>query len=160
MNTGTRTWTETDVRKVFENLQADLQMLATRTQAMDLEHATKCAHDVCLMAVVNCLSRVHIQLYDSKGRLKKAHLYSVEKAVLSDSQRPGGNRWPYIPDGSLRVIVEYSDSQTAEKLKNTGKLLLHWSPSGLAIDYAGMQRESNRLYTSNGYGLQRDTYVS
>ena len=36
----------TDIRKVFEHFQADLQMLALRTQAMELDHAQNCAEDV------------------------------------------------------------------------------------------------------------------
>ena len=159
MNTGTRTWTQTDVRQVFENLQADLQMLAIRTQAMDLEHARKYAHDIFLMAYAECLKHVHIQLYNSLGYLQKAHRYSVAEVVFSDSQRPGGNRWPCMPNGSLVVIVEYSDIPKAEKLKKSGNLHIPWSPSNLTTDYAGMRHDNNRTYTSNGYGLQRDTFV-
>lgn len=159
MNTITRTFTKTDIRRVFENLQADLQMLASRTRAMDIEYAKKYAHDILLMAFAGCLKRVHIQLYDSSGNLQKVHRFSVEEVVLSDTQRPGGNRWPCLPDGSLVVVVEYSDSEKAERLKKTGDLLIHWSPSDLSTDYAGMRHESNRIYSSNGYGLQRDTFT-
>ena len=72
MNTITRTYTRTDIRKVFENFQADLRMLAVRTQAMELDHAEKCAYDVCLMAQEQCLTRVHVQLYDSSGNLTQS----------------------------------------------------------------------------------------
>lgn len=160
MSTITQTYTRTDIRKVFENFQADLQMLAVRTQAMELERAQKCAYDVCLMAQEECLSCIHVQLYDSLGNLIKVHRYSVKKDILSDSQRPGGNRWPYLPDGSLCVIVEYSDSQKAEKLKGSGKLMLHWSPSSLSTDYSGMRNDGEKLYSSNSYGLRRDTFVN
>ena len=40
MSTMTQTHTRTDIRKVFENFQADLQMLAARTQAMELDPCT------------------------------------------------------------------------------------------------------------------------
>ena len=72
MSTMTQTYTRTDIRKVFENFQADLQMLAVRTQAMELDHARECAHDVCLMAQEECLKYVHIQLYDSAGKSHKS----------------------------------------------------------------------------------------
>ena len=160
MSTLTYTYTRTDIRKVFENFQADLQMLALRTQAMKLDHAQECAYDVCLMAQEECLRYVHIQLYDSAGNLIKVHRYSVEKDILSDSQRPGGNRWPCLPDGSLSVIVEYSDNQEAEKLKKSGKLKLYWSPSSLSTDYSGMRSDGDRLYSNNSYGLQRETFVN
>ena len=160
MNTITLSYTKTDIRQVFENLQADLQMLAIRTQAMDSDHAKKCAYDILQMAFAGCLKHVHLQLYDSLGHLKKVHRFSVKEVVLSESQRPGGNRWPCLPDGSLELIVEYSDNQAAEKLKNSGNLLLNWSSTDLSTDYTGMRRDSNRLYSSNGYGLQRDTFTN
>ena len=50
MQTITKTYTVTDIRIAFENFRADLQMLALRTQAMELDHARKCADDICLMA--------------------------------------------------------------------------------------------------------------
>ena len=159
MNTITRTYTRTDIRKVFENFQADLQMLAVRTQAMESDHAQLCAYDVCLMAQEECLRRVHVQLYDSDRNLIKVHRYSVEKDIISESERPGGNRWPFLPDGSLCVIVEYSDSQVAEKLNRSGKLKIRWSRSSLSTDYSGMQNDDGRLYSSSTYGLRRDTFA-
>lgn len=161
MSTVTQTYTKTDIRNVFENFQADLQMLAVRTQAMESDHAQKCAYDVSLMAQEECLECVHIQLYDSSENLIKVHRYSVEGDILSDSQRPGGNRWPCLPDGSLYMIVEYSDNQKAEKLKKSGKLKLTWGPSSLSINYSRMRSDGDgRLYSSNSYGLRRDTFIN
>lgn len=160
MSTITQTYTRTDIRKVFENFQADLQMLAVRTQAMELDLAQKFAYDICLMAIEKCLRYVHIQLYDSYGSLVKVHRYSVEEDILSDSQRPGANRWPCLPDGELHVIVEYSDTQKSEKLKKSGKLKIAWGPSSLSTDYSGMHSDGGRLYSSNGYGLRRETFVN
>ena len=160
MSTVTQTYTRTDICKVFENFQADLEMLALRTQAMESGHARKYAQDVCLMAQERCLESVHIQLRDSNGRLVKAHRYSVEEGTLSSSQRPGKNRWPCLPGGSLGVIVKYSDRQQAEQLKKSGKLLLCWSPSGLSTNYYGMQKDGDRSYSSNSYGLRRDTFTN
>ena len=160
MNTITQTYTRTDIRKVFENFQADLQMLAERTQAMELDHAQKCAYDVCLMAQEGCLRRVHVQLYNSSGNLLKVHRYSVKKDILSDSQRPGANRWPCLPDGILWVIVEYSNRWEFENLKKSRKLKIDWGPSSLSIDYSGMRKDDGRLYSSNCYGLWRDSFMN
>ena len=160
MSTITQTYTQTDIRKVFEHFQADLQMLALRTQAMELDHAQNCAEDVVLMAKKGCLEYVHIHLYDTYGNRIKVHRYSVEKNTLSDSQRPGGNKWPCLPDGNLCVIVQYSDAQQADKLKDSGSLKLNWTDSSLSTNYSGMQNDGERLYTSNSYGLRRDTFVN
>ena len=162
MNTITRTHTTTDIRKVLEKFQADLQMLAVRTQAMTLDHAQKCAHDISLMAQEKCLEHVHVQLRDTYGHLIRVHRYSVKEDILSDSQRPGENRWPCVPDGTLCVLVdvEYSDDQRLENLKRSGKLKLNWSTSFLSTNYSGMQNDGARLYSSNSYGWQRDTFVN
>ena len=160
MSTTTQTHTRTDIRKVFEPFQADLQMLAVRTQAMELDHARKCGDDISLMAQEQCLTNVHIQLFDSRGKLVRVHLYSVKEGVLSDSQRPGENRWPCLPDGTLRVIILYSDAHKLEELERSGKLKINWSPSNMSTDYSRMQKAGNRLYSSNSYGLLRDTFVN
>lgn len=160
MNTITQTYTRTDIRKVFEMFRAELEMLALRTQAMTLDHAEECAHDIDLMAQVKCLRYVHVQLRDIYGNLVKAHRYSVKEDILSDSQRPGGNRWPCLPGGTLHVLVDPSDDRSLEQLKRSGQLMIAWSPSPLSTNYSGMRNEGARLYSSNSYGLRRDTFVT
>ena len=160
MSTVTRTHTRTDVRVAFEMFAADLQMLALRTQAMTLEFAKDCAGDICLMAQAECLTHVHIQLRDSSDRLVRVHRYTVEQGVLSKSQRPGENRWPCLPSGTLIVVVKYSNNIKMEQLKNSGNLKLIWGASSLSTDYSGMKNQGNRLYSSSGYGLRRDTFTS
>ena len=160
MQTITKTYTRTDIRNVFENFQTDLQMLALRTQAMELDHARKCADDVCLMAREHSLKNVHVQLYDFCGNLVRVHRYSVEKDISLNSQRPGGNRWPCLPNGTLCVLIEYSDTQKFEELKGSGQLKINWGPSDLSTNYFGMRNDGARLYSSNSYGLRRDTFVS
>ena len=160
MQTITKTYTITDIRIAFENFRADLQMLALRTQAMELDHARKCADDICLMALAQCLSCVHAQLRDAHGSLVRVHRYTVGKDILSVSQRPGGNRWPCLPDGTLCVLIEDSDNQKLEELKRSGQLKINWAPSDLSTNYSGMRNDGARLYSSNSYGLRRDTFVN
>lgn len=159
VRTITQAYTYT-ILKLFEYFEADLRMLALRTQAMELEHAHECAHDVRQMALEQCLRYVHVQLYDFYGNLVRVHRYSLEKGILSNSQRPGGNRWPCLPNGTLRVVVTYSNKQRSEELKRSGKLKLDWTPSSLSTNYSGMRSDGARLYSSNGYGLRRDTFVN
>lgn len=160
MSTVTQTYTVTDIRTIFAMFQADLEMLALRTQAMPSDHAAKYAHDICLMAVAQCLVRVHVQLRDAHGNLVKVHRYSLQEGRVSDSQRPGGNRWPCLPDGTLSVIIEYSDDQRLEDLKRSGQLEMNWGPSYWSTNYSGMRSDGARLYSSNGYGLQRDSFAN
>ena len=160
MNTYTQTYTQTDIRRAFENFIADLLMLASRTQAMKIDLVSEYAHDIPLMAKEKCLKCVHIQLYDCYGNLVRAHRYSVKEDLISDSQRPGENKWPCLPNGELCIIVEYSNSQKAKQLKESGRLKINWRSSSLSIDYSGMKSADVRFYSSNSYGLQRDTFVN
>lgn len=160
MNTITQTYTRTDIRKVFEMFRAELEMLALRTQAMTLDHAEECAHDIDLMAQVKCLRYVHVQLRDIYGNLVKAHRYSVQEDIFSQSQRPGANKWPCLPDGTLGVVIEYSDKKKLDGLKRSRRLKIDWGPSYWSINYSGMRYDGARLYSSNGYGLRRDTFVT
>ena len=134
MSTATRTYTKTDIRIAFEMFATDLNMLALRTQAMEPKRAMECATDVCLMAQEDCLTTVHIQLLDASDKLVRAHRYSVEQGIWSDSQRPGENKWPRLPDGLLTVIVSPSDSTKLDRLKNSGRLWLQWTNSRLSTD--------------------------
>ncbi|MCZ0932934.1 MAG: hypothetical protein OXJ52_07270 [Oligoflexia bacterium] len=159
MNTFTQTYTKTDIRKAFENFHADLSMLALRTQAMETDDVDRYANDILLMAQENCLKSVHIQLRNYYGRLVKVHRYSI-KEDLSDSQRPGGNKWPCLPDGKLYIIIIPSDNSRWENLQNLGKFQISWGSSFLSTDYSSMYNESIRSYSSSSYGLQRDTFVN
>ena len=58
MSTFTQTYTKTDIRRAFENFQADLLMLALRTQAMERGRANECADDIRLMAEEKCLEYI------------------------------------------------------------------------------------------------------
>lgn len=160
MITTTRTYTKTDIRKAFERFAADLDMLAFRTQAMELKRASDCAADVCLMAQEDCLTAVHIQLLDANDKLVRAHRYSVEQGIWSESQRPGENKWPRLPDGMLTVIVKPSDGTKLGKLEQSGRLRLRWTNSSLSTDYAGMRMDGSRLYSSNTYGLRRHSFIN
>ena len=160
MNTLTQTYTKTDVRRVFENFKADLLMLALRTQAMEIEEVDDYVHDILKMAQHKCLKYVHVQLHDCYGNRIKVHRYSVKENSLSNSQRPGANRWPCLPDGDLIVLVEPTNSSKWRSLQNLGKFQISWGPSNMSTDYSGMQNEGVKLYSSNSYGLQRDTFVN
>lgn len=161
MQTQTRVGSIVGIRKVFENFAADLSMLVRVTRTMDLQWAQNMAHDVMQMAIADCLSSVHVQLFNSYGMLERAHKYAVRKGGDLSEDRPGGNYWPEVPGGRLVVLVYYSDRQEAEKLEQSGLLRLSWTPSGYSTNYSnlGMRTEStSREYSSHNYGLSRTSY--
>ena len=157
--TTTSTYTKTDIRRVFECFHADLSMLAIRTGAMDQSNVEKIAHDVFIFAEYRCLNAVHIQLRDSRGHLVSAHEYKPNESIFGGGSRPGGNSWPYEPNGKLVVILSYSNSDEAERVKTRQSLLCTWSPTDLSTDYSRMRTLEARQYTSSGYGLERTTYA-
>ena len=159
MVTMTQTYTRTDIRRVLEQFQADLLMLAVRTQAMDSSHAQECGNDVYLMAREECLSLIHIQLRDPYGNLVRAYKYTIHRESHLSTQRPGCNGWPCLPNGTLNVLVRPSNQQSLQKLQQSGELNLSWGLSSLSTDYSGMRNEKSRLYSSQRYGLQRDSFV-
>lgn len=156
--TTTRTYTKTDIKNVWERFSADLQMLATRTQAMDTTRVSPICHDIRLMAEDRCLAAVHIQLYDSSNRRVKAHKYTVSENISWANQRPGANNWPCLPGGSLRVVVSYSSRQKIDSLKNSGRLILNWTRSSLDTSYLDMFSDGERYYSSSDYGWSRQTF--
>lgn len=158
MSTYTQTYTITNIRKVFERFKADLFMLVYRTQAMEIQFAEHLFEDVCLMAMKECLERIDIQLVDSRGYLVRVHQYTILRNTLAGTHRPGGNDWPRLPNGELRLLVTPSNLQRYEMLKKSGELKLQWQNSSHSTNYVGMQNVNSRMYTSSNYGLQRNSY--
>ena len=101
----TRTYTKTDVRRVFENCMADIRMIALRTQAIEESEAKRVLSDVQIMAEERCLKKVHVQLYEPNGSIVKAHVYTSTSGGEA-SERPGKNQWPRLPSGKVRILVE------------------------------------------------------
>ena len=157
-NTYTKTHTKVDVRKVFESFAADLSMLAMRTKTMGRQWVQDTAHDVELMALWDCLQSVHIQLFDARGYLQKAHRYNVVSGGALGADRPGANNWPLMPDGRLAVIIFPSDADKFNRLVRENRFHLPWPPSNLSTNYWGMNPGAGRQYSSNGYGLTRDSF--
>ena len=154
----TNTCTKTDIRKVWEYFKADVLMLARRTHALDLQMASDICNDIRLMAYKNCLKEVHIQLYDRHGRRVRAHKYRIQSNVNWEAQRPSENRWPRLPDGTMRFIVSPSDRPKLEQLKASGSLQLTWRRSSLDTTYLDMRNTGDRKYASNSYGWERLSY--
>jgi len=156
--TRTRTYTKTDIQKVFECFDADLHMLAMNTGRMSSSHADEVVHDVLLLAEADCLSEVHIQLSDAYGKRLKSHKYSVQKNTVRSSDRPGANQWPRVHGSRLNVILVYSDASKAQQIKRSGNLMLPWSASSASTTYSDMSPSGEKQFSSNGYGLQRTSF--
>lgn len=159
--TSTTTYTKTHIRRVFENFAADLSMLVRRTRTMDLKWAQDTAHDVTQMALEECLSRVHIQLFGADGHRKQAREYVITRGAGLENDRPSENDWREQPGGRLVVAVSYSDWNKINTLLNSNMLLCNWGPSKHSTDYSEMRQDGGlRQYSSHGYGLTRTSYTA
>ena len=161
MQTGTATYTKTDIRRVVECFHADLSMLVARTGTMTQQWADDTAHDIRVMSEHECVAVVHVQLLDANGRLVAAHKYDVLGVGRWDQGRPGANNWPEIPRGMLVAIVYYKDAKAADIASQLrSSLRLSWGTSHQSIDYSGMRSESGRQYSSQGYGWNRSSFTT
>ena len=160
MQTYTQTYTTVDIQKTFANFHADLRMLAINTGQMLLQTADNLAHDVVLFATMECVSVVHIQQTNAAGTIINANRYSVETDATWDSARPGNNQWPRILGGNLSVILEPSDAAKIYQLQASGRLKSSWVNTNVSTNYSHMRVGEGRLFSSNGYGLRRESFSS
>jgi hypothetical protein len=163
--TDTDTYTIADVRRVFDQFAADYDMAAQLTGLASDDHVTRVVHDVKALAEKGYIWRVDIVLRDANGEPVHAKRYVTSTdASLWSSQRPGDNRWPQTPSGTLNVVVSYTEAW--QKLSLDGKaafrrdrLWLLWTSSDIDTTYPGMTGQIDRRYASNTYGLERTTFT-
>lgn len=151
----TRTYTKTDVRRVFENCMADIRMIALRTQAIEEREAMEVLADVKIMAEEGCLKKVHVQLRESDESIVKAHVYTSTNGGAT-SERPGQNQWPRLPTGKVAFLVEVELDERWDKAKQ--KMKRKWGPSRRSTDYSNLSETGVRTFSYGGYGLTRVSY--
>ena len=154
-STVTRTYTKTDVKRVFENCMADIRMIAWRTAAIEEQDAKDTLADVQIMAEEGCLKTVHVQLCDQAGTIVKAHLYTATDGMGS-GERPGGNQWPRMPGGEVRIIVTVDQDEKWERAQK--RLKKSWGPSSHSTNYNRLSQTGTRTFSHGGYGLTRLSY--
>src|SRR5687768_8992861 len=102
--TYTATYTVVDIRKTFEGFEADLRMIARRTDKWSTEFVDKIVHDVIRLAEAKYLSKVSIALKNSTGIPIQATKFVVnESGTAISGDRAGSNDWPNITGTHLSV---------------------------------------------------------
>ena len=161
--TQTATYTVVDVRKTFENFEADLRMIATRTGKWDAATVDKVVYDVLQLAEAYYLQRADIILLDAAGNPVRAASYTVnESGSAPTGARAGNNPWPNQAGTTLTVLLSYTpkwhnllpvQQQAFERgLKNS------WSAAAIDNSYPGLQSENAQLYASKGYELTKRNF--
>lgn len=162
--TSTSTYSVVDVRKVIDCFAADYDMVAQSTSLKTQQRVTDTVHDVKLLAERGYLSRVDIVLSDASGGAVRAAKYLVStSASLWSAQRPGNTLWPRMPDGSLTVVVSYTQKwrelgQAGQQAFQQTYLRIGWSSSSINLAYPSLTGQADRRYASNAYGVERTSY--
>jgi hypothetical protein len=169
MSVGTETYTGTytiaDVRRVFDQFAADYDMAAQSTGLVSDDHVTKVVHDVKTLALEGYVLRVDIVLRDSHGATIRAQRYVVStNAALWSAQRPWNSLWPWTPGGNLNIVVSYTTKwqglpADAKSDFRRRSLLLSWTNTEINTAYPDLTGQVDRRYASNGYGLERITFM-
>jgi hypothetical protein len=163
--TRTNTYTVIDIRKTFEGFEADLRMIARRTNKWTIAYAEQQMHDVLQFAEGRYVSFIDIILLDGNQVALRAVRYTVNsegKAI--SSQRPGSNDWTDIPDTTVSLLVTYNSDWGAltpeqqAKFKSDSNFKLTWGNSQIDNSFRHLSKESAQLYGSNGYEVQKTNF--
>ncbi|MBK9420929.1 MAG: hypothetical protein IPN44_07735 [Flavobacteriales bacterium] len=163
--TATQTYTVLDIRKTFESFEADLRIIARRTNKWSMPYVDDIFHDILALAEEKHLSTVDIVLSAADGAVVKATKFRVNAdGSAMSGDRAGGNDWQDLAGTSLSVVLSYSSSwrnlSDAAKVEfRRGKgFKIGWGPSGIDTTYAHLKKASGQLYASTGYELQKENY--
>jgi hypothetical protein len=165
-NTGTKTGTYTviDIRKTFEGFEADLRMIARRTDKWSMTYVEQLLHDVLQLAESKYLASVDIVLLNSSDTVLRAVRYKVnEEGKAVSSERPGSNDWSNIANTRLSMVLHYNQSwgnlgAAGQATFMSNNLYIPWSASSIDTRYSHLTKQGGQLYGSNGYELKKENF--
>ncbi len=165
-NTFTKTYTVTDIRKTFENFQADFRTIARRTEKMDMTTVDNIIHDILILAENKFLRSIDIVLLDNNETVIRATKFEINQdGTATSSDRAGKNNdWLNIPNTYLSVILSYNESwhnlskQEKEEFQNDNNFKTSWVSSNIDNTFPHLSRNNAQLYASNGYELNKTVY--
>lgn len=164
-HTNTSTYTVVDIKKTFENCEADIRMIARRTNKWSMDYVDNIMHDVIKLAESKYLKSVDIALQDTTGNVIKATKFLVnESGTATSSERAGRNDWDNIPSTNLTVILAYTtkwmllSSEEKSKFKNDHVFKVSWSNSSIDNTFPHLSSSRSQLYASKGYELKKTTF--
>lgn len=164
-NTQTTTYTVVDIRKTFEDFEADLRMIARRTGKWSTEYVDNIIYDIVRLAESRYLKQVDITLLNNVDVAVRAVRYTVNDAGNAiTGGRAGGNDWPDQASTRLQVILRYTTawhSLTAEQQRKfyvEKGFKIGWVTSHVDTSYSHLQQEQAQLYASKGYELSKQNF--
>ncbi len=163
--TYTTTYTVVDIRKAFESFEADLRMIARRTEKWTGDFVDKVFYDVVKLAEAKYLSKASIILQDATGKPIRAAQYTVnENGTGISGERAGGNDWTNIPNTNLEVILQYTAAwhalteQQQQAFGAANGFKINWTPSNIDTSFSHLTKQSAQTYSSNGYEISKANF--
>jgi hypothetical protein len=166
-NTQTNTYTVTDIKKTFENCEADIRTIARRTGKWSQDYADNIMHDIIKLAENKYLDKVSIALKrNSDGHTIRAAEFKVnEDGNKTDSDRAGQNNdWENINDTYLNVYLSYTSKwrllseQQKKDFYTANDFKIGWTPTSDDTTFSHLSSSNAQLYASKGYELQKTNY--
>ncbi|GAB4015184.1 hypothetical protein GCM10028808_39860 [Spirosoma migulaei] len=161
----TSTYTVLDVRKTFENCEADIRTIARRTGKWTMDYVDQIFHDVIILAEKEYLHSVDIALVDNAtGKVLRASKFVVNSlGRATDSERAGKNNdWIDIANTRLTVILSYTPKwkalTTTQRANVQKDFQIPWSPSSINNSFPHLASSNAQLYASKGFELQKTNF--
>lgn len=165
--TNTSTYTVTDIRKTFENCEADIRTIARRTGKWTQDYVDNIMHDIIKLAEKDYISLVSIALKrDSDNYQLRATKFIVNKnGSKTDSDRAGKNNdWPNLNNTHLTVYLSYTDNWRnlnqfeRQQFQTDNNFEISWTTTKDDTSFSHLTSDKAQLYGSKGYELQKTNY--
>lgn len=164
--TNTNTYTVVDIRKTFENCEADIRTIARRTGKWSMDYVDKIIHDILKLAENGYLVEVSIALKDEYNTVKRATKFSTnENGNSNNSDRPGQNNdWENIANTHLTVYLSYSSKwhelteQQKKDFQINNYFKIGWTTTSDDTSFSHLKSGNAQLYANKGYELQKTNF--
>lgn len=165
--TSTNTYTVVDIRKTFENCEADIRTIARRTGKWSMEKVNNIVHDILKFAENGYVETVSIALIQtSNEQVIRAAKFSInENGSSNDSDRPGQNNdWEDKENTYLSIIITNTNKwhQLTEQQKSDFKknnfFKISWGATSIDTSFSHLNSGNAQLYANKGYELQKTNF--
>jgi hypothetical protein len=164
--TNTNTYTVIDIRKTFENCEADIRTIARRTGKWTMDFVDNLMHDILKLAENGYIATVSIALKETNDTVKRATKFTInESGNNSDSARPGQNNdWENIINTHLTVYLAYTTKwqtlteQQKKDFQCNNYFRIGWTTTTDDTSFSHLNSGNAQLYANKGYELQKTNF--
>lgn len=163
----TGTYTVLDIRKTFEGCEADVRMIARRTNKWTMDYVDNLFYDIMLLAENYYLSTISISLNNSSNNvaLRAAKFIINSDGKATSGERAGSNYdWENLPNTYLSVTLSYTSKwnnlseNDKKKFRDDNSFKIGWVTSSVNTNFPHLNNNNAQLYASKGYELQKKDF--